>query len=198
MALGAIPMLFGGLRLVELLGGLAVMPARPSFVASPVPVAVHIASAVVYLALGALQFSAGFRRRHPHWHRRSGRVLVPLGLLVAFSALWMNQFYELPDGPNPLLYVFRLVFGTAMAASIVVGFLAVRRRDIRSHRAWMVRAYAIGLGAGTQVFTIGFGEAIFGKTEVTTALCHAAAWVINLAVAERAIRRPSRLVSGWC
>ena len=74
-----------------------------------------------------------------------------------------------------------------MAASIVVGFLAVRRRDIRSHRAWMIRAYAIGLGAGTQAFTIGFGEGIFGTTEVTTALCHAAAWVINLAVAERAI-----------
>ena len=76
----------------------------------------------------------------------------------------MNQFYELPDGPNPLLYVFRLVFGTAMAASIVDGFLAVRRRDIRAHRAWMIRAYAIGLGAGTQAFTIGIGEGIFGRT----------------------------------
>ena len=189
VALGAIPITSGTLRMVELSGGPVVMPARQSIDDSPLPVAVHIVCSLLFVALGALQFSAGLRRRRLRWHRYSGRLLVPLGLLAAFSALWMNQFYELPDGPNPLLYVFRLVFGTAMAASIVVGFLAVRRRDIRSHRAWMIRAYAIGLGAGTQAFTIGFGEGIFGTTEVTTALCHAAAWVINLAVAERAIRR---------
>ena len=57
-----------------------------------------------------------------------------------------------------------------MAASIVLGFTAIRRRDIAAHRAWMIRAYALGLGAGTQVFTQGIGEALFGTSDLSTAL----------------------------
>ena len=53
----------------------------------------------------------------------------------------------------------------------------------------MIRAYAIGLGAGNQVFTLGFGEAVFGTSELSTALLNGAGWVVNLAVAEWVIRR---------
>jgi hypothetical protein len=55
----------------------------------------------------------------------------------------------------------------------------------------MTRAYALALGAGTQVLTLGFGQGIFGKTEITTAVFQALAWVVNLAVAEWALRRPA-------
>jgi len=85
--------------------------------------------------------------------------------------------------------VFRLVFGFGMALSIVLGFVAIRRRDVTHHRAWMIRAYAIGVAAGTQVFTQGFGGAIFGTSELSMALLAGAGWIINLAVAELAIRR---------
>ena len=91
----------------------------------------------------------------------TGRLLVPLGLAVALSALWMTQFYPRPHGGD-LLYVFRLLAGSGMAASLVLGVTAIARRDIARHRAWMTRAYALALGAGTQVFTQGIGEAIFG------------------------------------
>lgn len=192
ISLCLIPIVFGTLRVVELLGGSRVMPLRESFVDSPVPVVVHILTAIPYVVLGALQFSAGFRLRFRGWHRRSGRLLVVLGLAVALSALWMNQFYELPDGPNELLYAFRLIFGSAMLASIVLGFLAVRRRDFARHRVWMTRAFAIALGAGTQTVTLGFGQGIFGKTDLTTAVFQLLAWVVNLSVAEWALRRPGR------
>lgn len=191
IALGAIPIAFGTLRVLELLGVPGPMPDHARFVDSPVPLVLHIVSAIPYLILGAFQFSASLRRRRPAWHRRSGRLLVPLGLTVALSALWMNQFYVLPDGPNELLYLVRLLFGTAMAWSIVLGLVAVRRRHFARHRVWMTRAYAIALGAGTQVFTLGFGQALFGRTELTTALFQALAWAVNLAVAEWALRRPS-------
>ena len=79
-----------------------------------------------------------------------------------------------------------------MATCLVLGFTAIRRRDIPAHRAWMIRAYAIGLAAGTQVFTQGIGEAIFGTGELRSDLAKGAGWVINLAVAEWAIRRPAR------
>ena len=69
----------------------------------------------------------------------------------------------------------------------LLGFTAIRRRDIARHRAWMTRAYALALGAGTQVFTQGIGEAILGTHEGTRDLLLGAAWVINLAVAEHVI-----------
>ena len=56
----------------------------------------------------------------------------------------------------------------------------------------MTRAYALALGAGTQVFTQGFGEALLGTQEGTRDLLLGSAWVINLAVAEYVIRRPAR------
>src|SRR5215470_17504403 len=80
-----------------------------------------------------------------------------------------------------------------MAACLVIGVTAIRRRDIAAHRAWMIRSYALALGAGTQVFTEGFGEAIFGTGVLTADLSRGAGWVINLAVAEFVIRRPARL-----
>jgi hypothetical protein len=56
----------------------------------------------------------------------------------------------------------------------------------------MIRSFAIALVAGTQVFTLGFGGAIFGTGDLPQALMLVAAWGINLAVAEWVIHRPGR------
>jgi type VI protein secretion system component VasK len=54
----------------------------------------------------------------------------------------------------------------------------------------MIRGYAIGLGAGTQVLTHLPWFLVFGAPgEVATALLMAAGWVINVAVAEWVVRR---------
>jgi hypothetical protein len=79
-----------------------------------------------------------------------------------------------------------------MVLSILLGFVAIRRQDILQHRAWMTRAYAIGLGAGTQVLTGMIGALVFGTpNELENALLMGAGWVINLAIAEWSIRRRS-------
>ena len=78
VALGAIPVLAGTARLVELFGGPSLISTDARFAASPAPVVVHVAAAIGFTVLGAFQFSAGIRRRHPAWHRRAGRVLVAL------------------------------------------------------------------------------------------------------------------------
>jgi uncharacterized membrane protein len=189
ITLGLIPILANALRRVALSMGAGGAAAAESAAPLSLPVLLHILAATVFVILGAFQFSARLRRRRPAWHRVAGRVLVGVGLLAALSGLWLGAFSSLPAGSGPLLFVFRLLAGSGMALSIVLGFAAIRRRDIRRHRAWMIRAVAIGLGAGTQVFTLGFGEAIFGKTQLSVALLNGAGWVINLAVAELVIRR---------
>jgi uncharacterized membrane protein len=191
LALAFIPVVAGTGRLVEVLGGPEVLPSDARFAASPVPLVVHIAAAVVYAVLGVFQFSARMRRRRPGWHRRAGRVLVVLGLAVAFSGLWMTLAYPRKEGTGDILWVVRLLVSSGMGVSLILGLVAIRSRDIARHRAWMTRAYALALGAGTQAFTVGFGEAVFGAGVVRTDLMMAAGWVINLAVAEWVIRRPA-------
>ncbi|WP_350275651.1 DUF2306 domain-containing protein [Kribbella sp. HUAS MG21] len=191
VALSAIPLTAGTFRLIQLAGGPDVMPADHRFTGFPAALVMHITGAAVFVVLGALQFVPRIRRRHRAWHRRAGRVAAVTGLAVAASALWLTLFYEAQPGTGDLLYVFRLVFSAAMAACLLLGFAAIRRRDIATHRAWMIRAYAIGLGAGTQAFTKGVGGAVFGAGELRGDLFKAAGWVINLAIAEWAVRRPA-------
>ncbi|HZA72144.1 MAG TPA: DUF2306 domain-containing protein [Propionibacteriaceae bacterium] len=191
LLLSAIPLTAGTLRLIQLAGGPDLIPADSRFEAFPVALVLHIVGSAVFALLGVLQFLPRFRRKHRTWYRRSGRVLVVAGLVVTGSALWLTLFYDPQPGSGHLLYGFRLVFVTAMTVSLVRGFTAVRRRDIRSHRAWMMRAYAIGLGAGTQIFTEGFGETIFGNSVLAGDLEKGAGWAINLLIAEWTIRRNS-------
>jgi uncharacterized membrane protein len=189
LLLSAVPLAAGAVRLAELAGGAVITSANARFFASPLPVVLHIVSAGAYAVLGAFQFATRFRRRWPGWHRRVGRLVVGSGLVAALSGLWMAHFYQLPEHDGALLYGFRLLFGSLMAAAIVLGVAAIRRGDVRRHRTWMMRGYALGLGAGTQVLTLLAGEVITGPpSELSRALLMGAGWVINLVVAEWAIR----------
>lgn len=188
--LSFIPLIFGALRLIELAGGPALRPVDARFVASPLPVMVHIVSVSVYAVLGAFQFASGVRRRWPGWHRAAGRLVVFCGLLVGLSALWMTLFYPRPEGSGVLLFALRLVFGSGMLMSIVLGSTAIRRGDVHQHRAWMMRGYAVALGAGTQVLTGLVGKWLLGPSgELSNTLLMGAGWGINLAVVEWVIRR---------
>jgi uncharacterized membrane protein len=190
--LSIIPLIFGIVRLNQLINGAEITPDNARFFASPSPVVIHIIAATVYALLGAFQFVSRLWQRGLKWHRWVGRLLVPFGLLVGFSGLWMTLFYPYLEGPSDLLYVLRLFFGSAMVLSIIIGFISIRRRDVNQHKAWMTRAYAIGMGAGTQVLTGMAGALVLGKpNEFENALLMGAAWVINLAVAEWSIRQDS-------
>lgn len=183
-------MLAGAVRLSELTGAAAVTERNARFFDSPAPVIIHIVSVTVYALLGAFQFVPALRRNR--WHRLAGRILLPAGLLAALSGLWMAVFYALPASDGQLLLLFRLVFGAAMVACLVLGLRSVLRRDFTRHGAWMTRAYAIGVAAGTQALILIVPELLASPPDVTTrALLMGAAWVINLAVAEYCIRRRS-------
>jgi uncharacterized membrane protein len=160
--------------------------------ASPIPVIVHVVSGIAFAVLGAFQFPTARRRRTRSWHRRAGRLLAALGVAAAVSAMWLALFYPRLRHGGELLTVLRLTFGTAMVACIVLGFVAIKAGDIVRHRKWMIRGYAIGLGAATQLFTLGFGGAAFGTGKSATAVLNGAGWVINLAMAEWLIRRRFR------
>lgn len=184
-----IPIVGGSVRLAGLAGAEEITPDNARFLADPLPAVLHIVSSVVWCLLGAFQFSTGLRRRSPGWHRAAGRVLAPIGLVAALSGVWLTVAYPMVGHDGPALIVVRLVAGAAMALSIVLSVIAILRRDVATHRAWMIRAYALGLGAGTQALThipYFVFEGIQGELSRTIAM--AAGWVINAAVAEWIIR----------
>ena len=193
IVLSLVPAAAGGMRLAELASDAEVTSANARFFAQPLPVVLHILAVIPYSILGAFQFAPAFRRRQRAWHRAAGKVLALCGLVAALSGLWMAHFYPWPEGDGDILYLLRLVFGSAMGVSIALGVDAVRRRDFVAHGAWMLRAYAIGMGAATQVLTHLPWFIFLGKPgESSRAFLMGAGWVINLIVAERIIRRGQR------
>ena len=192
VALSIIPVIAGTARLVELAGGAEITPYNARFFAAPLPVVMHVLSVTVYCLVGAFQFSVDVRRRHPGWHRGAGRVLVPMGLVASLSGLWMTQFYPnaVVNHDGTALYGIRLLVGMAMTAFLFLGYLAIRKRKVLQHRAWMMRAYALGLGAGTQVLTHlpwFLFPSIQGEFSRTVFM--GAGWFINLAVVEWILAR---------
>jgi len=191
--LAMIPIISGSLRLTQLSGGPAILPEAARFTGSPLPVILHIVSATIFSIVGAFQFLPGLRRGRHSWHKLAGRFLIPAGLVVALTGIWMATFSALPAGDGPLLHGIRLVFGSYMVVSIALAVRAIIQRRFVTHGAWMTRAYALGVAAGTQALFLIPGSIIFGSAhELSRAIAMGAAWVVNLAVAELVIRRRAR------
>ena len=185
VALSAIPLTAGTLRLIQLAGGPDVLPADHRFAGFPIPLVVHIVAAAMFALAGILQFVPRFRRRHRVWHRRAGRVAGRGRAAGGGLGALADALLRGPAGHRRGCSTCSAwSSGPRWPPASCSAFAAVRRRDIATHRAWMMRAYAIGLGAGTQVFTEGIGGAIFGTGVLAGDLAKGAAWVINLAVAE--------------
>jgi hypothetical protein len=190
IAISIVPVIAGATRLVWLTIGDSVTLDNARFFAQPLPVVLHIVSAGVFCVLGASQFAPNFRLRKPHWHRRAGQLLAICGLITALSGLWMTRLYPRTYVDGELIYGIRLLFGSAMVIAIVLGTIAIVRRNIPQHRAWMIRGYAIGIGAGTQFFMIVLWTLCFGPPiGFSHDLLMGAAWIINLVFAERIVDR---------
>ena len=187
-----IPMLGGIARLVAL-GGQADTPENARFLSAPMPIVIHVFTSVVFCILGAFQFAPRFRQRHPQWHRMAGRWLMVAGLASGLSGIWMTVAYTIPTAlQGPLLYIVRLLVGAGMTVSIVLAWNTIRRRNVAGHRAWIMRAYALGQGAGTQPIVILPYMALFGQPDqLTRDVLMTAAWVINLLIVEWILRRPT-------
>lgn len=187
LGLGIVPVVAGLARLAGLMTGQASAD-DTRFFEHPLPVTIHLLAVIPYSMLGALQFAPALRRRG--WHRAVGVALVPLGLAAALTGLWMAQFYPWPEGDGQAVYVMRLIVGVAMTWSIVRGVASLWRHEYAAHGAWMLRGYALGMGAGTQVLThLPWFAFVGGRPgEGSRAVMMGLAWVINVVVAEYVIR----------
>jgi uncharacterized membrane protein len=188
LALGGLQVLSGAFQLT-LIGqgpppdGDANLFASKHYFETPIPIVMHIVCGIVFSLLAPFQFSPSLRLRWPTWHRCSGRLLVVSGVLVAVSALWMNQIF--PAFGGILKSAGIIVFSVGLIASLGLALWAILNRRIQRHRAWMMRAMAIGLGGATQrVFLLPVFVINGGLSELTIGLGVWFGFLLNLCVGE--------------
>ena len=181
-----IPCVTGALRLVEINTSVALLPVNPRIELLPIPAVFHIFSSIIYCIVGAFQLLPSIRRHFLKWHRLAGRLLVVAGIISAVSGLWMTHYYPLPQElQGNLLYFVRIIVGSLMVVYIVLGLSAVLNRKISQHSAWMIRAYALGLGAGMQALVVIPWSLTVGEPSgFTLDILMTLAWGINIAVGE--------------
>mgnify|MGYP005993379885 CR=1 FL=1 len=196
LVLSFVPVVGGTFRLAELGLGTSIefLPINPRIESAPIPVIFHLVSSIVYCILGAFQFLPTLRKNHPLWHRVAGRLLVCAGVVSALSGLWMTHFYAFPAQlQGTLLYVVRVIVSVAMVIFIGVAVSSILKKRVIKHQAFMIRAYALGQGAGTQVLiTLPWLLSVGEPEGFTREILMSAAWLVNIAVGEWVIKKLSK------
>lgn len=189
LLLCAVPTIAGLYRLATIAGALTAGSEAARLLLVAPPLAAHIVSACAFSTIGALQVAPGLRARHPRMHRAAGVVAASAGLVAALSGTWLTANITPGAHDGAALFWMRLIVGATMVSYLVLGVAALRRRQYAAHGRWMLRAYALGLGAGTQVFTHLAIRAL-GMTETTDnrAFAMGAGWLVNAVVGEWIIR----------
>ncbi len=157
--------------------------------AVPVTFFLHALAGVLFGVLGPVQFVRALRLRFGALHALAGRIFVLAGAGLALSGLGL--LLQVQSTASGLLDVARATFGAALWVALLRGLLAARQRDLRAHRAWMIRAYALGMGTGTAAlflfpaYLIG-GDAVLG---LVADMVVVTAWLLNIGLAEWVVRR---------
>lgn len=156
-----------------------------------VPLLFHVVASVVFLCIAAGQMVPGLRVRFMRWHRRAGRVAAVAGAIGALSGIWLTLAH--PGISGPVLYFGRLGASTFWLISVILAVHFVMTHRVDLHRAWMIRAFAMALPAGTLAFILIPFIVVFGEEGNATLLeaVQAGSWPFHLLVAEWFIRRKS-------
>jgi uncharacterized membrane protein len=183
-----IPVMMAAARLVQI--PLGALPEDSRRLASvPVAFFLHALAGVLFGVLGPLQFVRALCLRFGTLHRLAGRVFALAGAGLALSGLaLLLQVQSIATG---LLDAARGVFGLALIAVLVLGVAAARAHDMLRHRAWMIRAYAIGMGQGTVALVMFPIYLITGEPPMglATDIVVVVMWLLNIALGEWVIRR---------
>lgn len=183
-----IPVMMAGVRVVQIPAG--ILPEDTLRLAvAPVSHFLHALAGVLFGVLGPVQFVLALRRRFGVVHRVSGRVFAVAGLGMALSGLGL--LVQVESIATGLLDVARGVFSLALIVALVLGVRAARARNKVQHRAWMIRAYVIGMGSGTVALVMFPIYLITGApvTGLLSDMVFVGWWLVNIALGEWVIRR---------
>ena len=152
----------------------------------------HLAGSVVALAVGAWQLNGRLRARAIAVHRWMGRAYV-IGVLVGgLGGLALARTSQ----EGLVTHVGFGLLALLWLACTIAGYRAIRAWDEPSHRAWMIRSYALALAAVTlRIYLpleLALGMTFRDAYRLVSWLC----WVPNLVAAEWFVRTRARTYIG--
>jgi uncharacterized membrane protein len=153
---------------------------------APIQVQIHAAAAFAAVLLGALIL---FRKKGTPLHKAMGRVWAVLMLIAATSSIFINEIRLI--GPFSPIHLFTIITYLGLANGIV----AIRRGDVRTHRASMQSLYFLALllaGAFTLLPGRRIHDVIFGAASgwVPSLIAIGLVLTATLALYIRLRRRP--------
>ncbi|UJW84856.1 DUF2306 domain-containing protein [Devosia sp. SL43] len=157
--------------------------------AAPVWHFMHVLGGATFGILGPIQFGRVLARKYGFWHRVMGRVFVAAGAIISLSSL--SLLWHFPDAYSVAMNSGRLLFGIALGVALAIAMQAIYKRDFTRHRNWMIRAYAIGIGA-TAVSMVFFPiYVITGEppTGLAADIAFLGSWAACVVFAEVLVRR---------
>lgn len=113
------------------------------------PIVIHLVAALPALGIGAFML---VRPKGTPVHKAFGRVWIILIVVVSISSIWIQ---EIRDGAG-YSFIHLLTVWTLFA--VIMGFVAIRRGQVRRHRGWMVGTFIGLVVAG--LFTLAPGRII--------------------------------------
>lgn len=157
---------------------------RDVYVAHTAGITLHVAGAIVALALGPFQFLSGLREKRPRLHRVLGRVYLTGVLAGGVAGLYMATFAYTGAVARAGFTALALLWLSTATMAIT----CIRRGDITAHRRWMIRNFALTFAGVTLRLELGvFGS--FVDFRASYMLVAWTCWIGNLLFAEWLIRK---------
>jgi len=108
----------------------------------------HLLGGGTAISVGLVQLWLGATRRTGILHRRLGRVYVAAITIAAPTGMYLAL--TIPTAYDHLAYSSGLfMLDAAWIATTAMAVVAIRRRDISQHRAWMIRSYTVTFAFAT-------------------------------------------------
>jgi uncharacterized membrane protein len=157
--------------------------------AAPVWHFLHVLGGATFGLLGPIQFGRALVPKYGRLHRILGRVFVTAGAMICLSSL--SLLWRFPEAYSVAISSGRLVFGIGLGIALVLAMQAIYTRDFHRHRNWMIRAYAIGIGATavTMVFFPIYLVTGEPPTGIVADIAFLGAWTACVVFAEVLVRR---------
>lgn len=164
-------------------------PLEDSFRARPWGIYSHVFFAVFALAVGPWQFRGPSMRRRNRRHKHLGRIYVAGALGASLSGLYMAVFAH---GGLSTKVGFGML-AIALFAATALGLQKILQGDVASHRAWMLRSYAlIFAGVTLRLWLPPFIAIYDGDFDRAYPWVAWFSWVPNMLWAEWFLRRPAK------
>lgn len=187
---GLISIALGAVQLSSITSG----DAEGNYLTHSTPIVLHIVFGIIFNLVSPFQFVSPIRKRYPKFHRFTGIILTVAAIVVAVTALWMNQYF--PSFGGDLKYSGIVAYNIVLIGSMVLAIYSAIKGNINNHKKWMMRAMAAALGPSTQRLIIIPVFVLFGEGVLTNLIIGLLIWaglLINLGVVEVILKRCQRV-----